>query len=338
MEFIRYVRGLGFTQEQLIFLAGVGLVLWTVWAVVRAFRGSFVSREARVELDALHQVAGEFALRLARLESIWNAVGDKTDVLVSQVLAGSVQAEQTTEVIERAVREMLVKLVMAKGDDRTLQAAGDRVFRETLFKAEQALSTAPTEELAKSVQDALRRAIQPWLEDEEDDDVNEAATRVFRAGVKGAEERLLAQPDTYPDFDRALVEQVTSLLESDDEDVRGLIADFGKALVTGRLTVLSTSPPVDVVAGVEARIADSVDSWLEDNDEDVVAAVGKFATAVLARQAVALAAAPPDSTVEVVNERITDALEGQLDELAAEISKAARELAKSALRRSVQAS
>lgn len=371
MQLVKYVQGLGWTQEQLVFLAFAGLVLVLAITLIRALKRKLMIVELdellervsslEAELDekskadraverclealevgwpqhdsemakaAMGMLLAQAATHPERNKALWQALLAKTDALVSEVVSGSTSDPETTRVIGLRVREMLTDVVASMSEDSSLRTSAERVFRGVLAKAEEALLQNPTAAMTTAMEIALKDAMQPWLDDEDDEDINEAATRVFRVVLKLVETRLSADSaELSSEFDSAIIERVNSLIGSDDDDIGDLVDKVvearGPALLRGDASRFSQ---------VDDTIVSAVAACIENNDLDE--SVEKLARTVVDSRVVVLATKPPEDLVSKVDEQVTSGVESWLDDNPDEVAPSVERLAKAVLEKEATA-
>lgn len=373
MQFVKYVQGLGWTQEQLVFVAFAGLVLVLAITLIRALKRAFTGRKEisrlmaeldellervsslEAELDeksevdraverclkaleagwpqhdsemakaAMGMLLAQAATHPERNKGLWQALLTRTDALVSEVLAGSTSDPETTRVIGLRVQEMLTDALASKSEDPALRAAAERVFVGVLIRSEEALLLNPTAAMTTAMEAALKDMMQPWLDDEDDDDIKQAAIRVFMAVVKLVETRLSADPgELSKEFDSALIERVKELIGSDDDDIGELAC---KVVETRGSALLEDG--ASRFGEVDETIVSAVISHIEDNDFEEP--VEKLARTVVDSRVVALTAELPEDLVSKVDEQVTGGVERWLEDNPDEVAPSVERLAKAVL-------
>lgn len=388
MELVKYVQGLGWTQEQLVVLATAALVCVLGIALIRALKRALVRdqvSELRAQVESLHRYVQALLGRLEELEGdsyddaeweavtrclrvletglpqhdsecaraamlvllqhaathpdrnqeVWRPLMAKIDRLVTDVVDGSASDPETTRLIGLRVREILTDAVASKSEAPALVAAAERVFRGVLAKTEEDLLQNPTTAMTTAMEVALKDMMQPWLDDEDDDDIKQAAIRVFMAVVKLVETLLSTDPgELSTEFDSAVIKRVKGLIGSDDDELNEDIAQLAEKVVGTRGSALLRNAAASF-AEVDGTLVSKVASYVEDNDLDEP--VEKLARAMVDIRVAALTTQPPEALVAKVEEQVTSDVESWLDDNPDEVAPAVERLAKAVLDKEAKA-
>lgn len=243
-----------------------------------------------------------------RNRGVWQALSAKVEALASDVVNDSAKDPETTRLIGLRAQQMLTDALSSMTEDPAVRAAAERVFRGVLAKTEEDLLRNPTVGMTSAMEGALKDAMQPWLDDENDDDINEAATRLFRVVLNLMEARLSSDSGRLAnEFDGALVERVKGLIGSDDDD----IGELAGKVVEARGPVLLRED-ASRFSEVDDTIVSAVTSHVEDNVLDEP--VERLARAVVDNRVTALTTEPPEALVVKVTEQVTNDVESWLDD------------------------
>lgn len=182
---------------------------------------------------------------------------------------------------------------------------------------------------------ALKDMMQPWLDDEDDDDIKQAAIRVFMAVVKLVETLLSTDPgELSTEFDSAVIKRVKGLIGSDDDELNEDIAQLAEKVVGTRGSALLRNAAASF-AEVDGTLVSKVASYVEDNDLDEP--VEKLARAMVDIRVAALTTQPPEALVAKVEEQVTSDVESWLDDNPDEVAPAVERLAKAVLDKEAKA-
>jgi predicted transcriptional regulator len=182
---------------------------------------------------------------------------------------------------------------------------------------------------------ALKDTMQPWIDNDNDDDISEAATRLFRVVLNLMETRLPADTGRLSnEFDAALVERVKDLIGSDDEDLNEDIGELAEKIVATRGSALLGSDAASF-SQVDETLVSKVVSYVEDDDLDEP--VERLARAVVEKRVAALTTELPEALVVKVTEQVTSDVESWLDDNPDEVAPSVERLVKAVLDKEAKA-
>lgn len=292
MQLVKYVRALGWTQEQLVVLATGALALVLCIALIRGIRRAFIRRdqvsELRTEVVRLHSEVESLLDRLEDLESDSN--DDSKSEAVSQCLraleTGFPQGES-----ECAKAAMTVLLQHAathpdrnQGAWRALIAKVDRLVTDVVD------GSASDPETTKLIEQRVQEMLTDVMATRVDDPafVN-LAKKLFRAILAKSQVTLLENPtaDMVSSVEDALCKSirgdVESWLEDNPDEVAPSVEKLAKAILEKEATALVATPPHAVVKTVRDKITDEVDYQLDELKEEICNTARAVAQAALAQ-------------------------------------------------------
>jgi predicted transcriptional regulator len=386
MDLVRYVRGMGWTQEQLLVLV-TGFAVFLLAAVLlralkrffgfdrvtaletevarlrdemservggleetlededdgdlaverclEALRTGWPQQDSEVAKAAMGVLLQHAATHPDRYQGVWQALRAKVEALASDVVNDSAKDPETTRLIGLRAQQMLTDALSSMSEDPALRAAAERVIRGVLAKTEEALLQSPTAAMTTAMEIALKDTMQPWIDNDNDDDISEAATRLFRVVLNLMETRLSADTGRLSnEFDAALVERVKDLIGSDDEDLNEDIGELAEKIVATRGSALLGSDAASF-SQVDETLVSKVVSYVEDDDLDEP--VERLARAVVEKRVAALTTELPEALVVKVTEQVTSDVESWLDDNPDEVAPSVERLVKAVLDKEAKA-
>lgn len=306
MEFVTWVRGMGWTQEQLLFLAAVLLGVSLLKALKRAIRRRGRDAELLLKIGHLEACLSSQYSRVTVLEDVVLCGRDNGDDDVESAEDRCLRAleadwpQHDSEVGKAAMSVLLEYVATHPGRNpevwQGLCSKVDELISKTVAGLDENL------ELVKRIEISILEAVEKQtLTGVKSDLMRDVTDRLFRAVLFKTEEVVQQNPPEEMTNGIALGLRTIMkrwIVDSDDEDMRDVAERVFKSVLTRRADELASQ--ADFFTGdVDEAIRQAVKDLLDSEDDDTDEMVRGFGRRVLQVRASALIGANSERFAEI---------------------------------------
>jgi hypothetical protein len=260
---------------------------------------------------------------------VWQELIAKVDALVADFVKGSATDPETIELVKKRVKDVVIGEVSSISHDPAAEELARKLFQAILAKSKTTLLENPTAEMVTAVERVLSEAVQDWLKDDDDEDVNETATTLFRQLLGKRAESLADSSSKLPaEFGESLLKRVTEMLDSQDEELEEQVLILAKKIVEARgLAILRGE--MEQLQRLDDALLDDIIFHIENDELDEP--TNDMVLPVVKSRCEVLCAKPPDRLVAAVDGQLSSGAETWLEDNPDEVLLSAERLAKAVL-------
>ena len=289
--FVSYLKSLGFTSDQLWFLAGTVAAILLCGYLLHLLASRFKQRKLRQEITRQQSEVNKINSLLVRVGNIEGLIGA---VNVGELIReeGRSLIANLPEEVRLRIRQRLASLLESavtkmSNDENQIQHTAQTVFRELLQGVANEFPANAPATLKERCTEAMTGFFDTWLDDETDDDVKDAAQTAFqtllaRVGTDPSPETLAKLKEGCESAMKAMIDGW--LEDDDDEDVKE-----AASVLLKRLLADQESAPItpELRTAVASALKGEVDSILENENDDVTESANALLKRTLDEQAAA---------------------------------------------------